>query len=293
VARIDGRLVVTAVVKDDAATLGRVSRAIARLRDRFGGIAFAVYENNSTDGTKALLGQLSGELRPFTLVSEDLSPEDEARIATARHRSGRPCRIELLARAREKAREIVACDYADYDYVLVIDMDAALVDLRGIVRNASRLAEGAADCVCANGVNKRLRYRDAFAYRSRRHPFGPELLGEYWWDETVDRIQGRLRGRKLLPVYSAFGGAALMTMAAFKAGTYSAIPGAEYMETQASLDLSEAEPEEASRAGREPIPNTNYSLPIVCEHVPFFYSMRKRGFDRVFIDPAWRILFLD
>jgi len=174
-----------------------------------------------------------------------------------------------------------------------VDADVACFSNRDIRRNALRLGIGEEDCVCANGLNKWLKYRDAFAYRSAAHPYGPELLGEYWWEYTKKRIQGRLRGEALFPVYSAFGGAALMTMDAFRAGRYSAIPDSNYMDVQRSLDCEGASEDERLRAGAKPIPNSNYSKPIVCEHVPFFYSMRSRGLDRVAIDPRWKILFLD
>jgi hypothetical protein len=291
--RIDKRLVATAIVKDNAKTVGRVFRKLAALRGFFADLAFVVYENNSTDGTKAILQRLSREIPEFTLFSEDLSPERQAEVAAARHVNGKPCRIELIAYARERGREIVLRDYGDFDYVLAFDADVACFSNHDIVRNALRLGLGAQDCICANGLNKWLKYRDAFAFRSAKHPFGPEFLGEYWWEKTKRRIQLRLRGSALVPVYSAFGGAAIMTMDAFRAGRYSAIPDDGYMKVQRSLDRGEADDEEMGRASASPIPNSNYTKPIVCEHVPFFYSMRERGFNKVYIDPKWKILFLD
>ena len=292
-AKINKRLLITAVVRDNAATARRCILKLSRLSKEFAALAFVVYENNSTDGTKEILRELSREIPSLSLVSEDLGEEAIASIATARHRNGKPCRIELIARARERARELALRDFGDYDLVLNIDVDAAWFSLSGIRRNAARIARGELDCVCANGITKWLRYRDAFAFRSAAHPYGPELLGEYWWEVTVGRIQQRLRGKRLVPAYSAFGGAALLSMAAFREGKYSAIPDGGYMEVQAGLDSSLAPEDERLRASGFPIPNSNYSKPIVCEHVPFFYALRSRGFDRLFIDPAWRILFLD
>jgi glycosyltransferase involved in cell wall biosynthesis len=291
--KINKKLVVAVIVKDNASSVGRVFRKLERLRGRFGDLAYVVYENNSTDGTKEILRALSRELPSFTLLSEDLSPERQAAIATARHRDGRPCRIELIAAAREKAHTALAREYSGFDFVLVLDVDVAWFSLRGILRNALRLEGGGYDCIAANGVTKWLRYRDAFALRSPSHPFGPELLGEYWWEVIKHKIQRRLGGRRLESVYSAFGGAALYSMEAFRAGKYGALPDSAYMEVQKSLDISTSSPEERGRVSVAPIPNTNYSRPVVCEHVPFCYSMRRAGFGRIAVDPAWRILFLD
>jgi hypothetical protein len=287
------RLVVIAIVKNNARTLKRAILKLEKLRGFFDRVAFVVYENNSTDGSKEIIQTLSREISAFTYACEDLSALDMSAIATAVHKNGKPCRIELIARARELARALAIRDYGDYDLVLNFDTDAAWFALGDIARNAVQVASGAFDCVCANGITKWLKYRDAFAYRSPKHPYGPELLGEYWWDVTRARIQRRLVGTRRVPVYSAFGGAALYSMEAYKAGRYSAIPGYDYMEVQKSLDTTMSLPDERSRASAVPIANTNYSKPIVCEHVPFHYAMRAKGFGRIAVDPEWRILFLD
>jgi hypothetical protein len=287
------RLAVAAVVKDNAATLPRLLRGISRRAGKFDAISFSVYENNSSDGTKAVLERLSAELPGMRIVSEDLSRERQREIASVRHKDGRVCRLEILAYAREKARSLVLEEFGGYDLVLVVDADAVLFSFRGIERAARTIEAGQADCVGANGLTKRLLYRDAFAFRSPEHPIGPEFLGDYWTDVVRRRIQRRLRGEGLVPVYSAFGGAALFGMDAFRAGRYTAIPDAEYLRQQRSLDLSLAAADELGRACAEPVPNMNFLAPIVCEHVPFCYAMREKGFERIFIDPRWPILFLD
>jgi hypothetical protein len=291
--RLHKRLVVIAIVKDNAPTLKRAILKLEKLRGFFDGIAFVVYENNSTDGSKEIIESLSREIPAFSYTCEDLTAEDQSAIATAVHKNGKPCRIEIIARARELARALAIREYGDYDLVLNFDTDAAWFALGDIARNAALLARDEFDCVCANGITKWLKYRDAFAYRSPEHPYGPELLGEYWWKVTRGRIQRHLVGKRLFPVYSAFGGAALYSMEAYRAGRYGAIPDSRYMEVQKSLDTTMSLPDERSRASALPIANTNYSKPIVCEHVPFHYAMRSEGFDRIAVDPAWRILFLD
>jgi len=287
------RLAVAVVAKDNAATIGRIFRGIAGLRRDFDEISFAVYENNSSDGTKDVLRRLSRDIPRFSLVSEDLSPERQAEIAKVRHKDGRACRIEILAYARERARSLVLSGFGDCEYVLVVDVDAVLFSFRGILRAAEAIDAGSADCVSANGLTKRLLYRDAFAFRSTEHPIGPEFLGDYWTNVVRKRIQRRLGGGDLVPVYSAFGGAALYSMDAYRAGRYTAIPDAEYIREQRALDFSSANEDELRRASPEPVPNTNFLSPVVCEHVPFCYAMRAKGFGRVFIDPRWRLLFLD
>jgi glycosyltransferase involved in cell wall biosynthesis len=291
--RLHKRLVVIAIVKNNARTLKRAILKLEKLCGFFDQVAFVVYENNSTDESKTIIQTLSRKISAFTYACEDLSAQDMSAIATVVHKDGKPCRIEIIARARELARTLALRDYGDYDLVLNFDTDAAWFSLGDITRNAARLASGEFDCVCANGITKWLKYRDAFAFRSPEHPYGPELLGEYWWEVTRARIQRRLIGRRLVPVYSAFGGAALYSIEAYKAGRYSAIPDSRYMEVQKSLDMTKSLLDERSRASAIPIANTNYSQSIVCEHVPFHYAMRGRNFGRIAIDPAWRVLFLD
>jgi len=291
--RLHKRLVVIAVVKDNARTLKRAILKLERLRGFFDQVAFVVYENNSTDGSKEIIEALSKELPAFSYACEDLTAEDQSKIATARHKDGQPCRIEIIARARALAWDMAIRNYGDFDLVLNIDTDALWFSLGDVARNAALLARDGFDCICANGITKWLKYRDAYAFRSSEHPYGPELLGEYWWKVTRARIQRRLVGNHLFPVFSAFGGAALYSMEAYRAGKYGAIPDSRYMDMQRSLDVTMAMPDERSMASSTPVANTDYSKPIVCEHVPFHYAMRGEGFDRIAVDPAWRVLFRD
>jgi hypothetical protein len=291
--RDDARLVVAAIVKDNARTLGRLFSKLEGLRAELGELAFVVYENNSTDRSKSVLRGLALEIPSFTVVSEDIPAPRLAEIATVRRVDGSLCRIQVIAYARERLREAVLRERGDFDCALVIDADAAWFSVRGLARNVDRVSSGLCDSVCVNGMNKWLVYRDAYAYRDLEHPYGPEFLGDYWWDKVVARIQRRLRGEELLPVYSAFGGAAVYSMEAFRAGRYSAIPDPEFAAAQGKLDVSGARQDECLAASPRPIPNTNYLEPIVCEHVPFHYSMREAGFGRICVDPRWRMLFLD
>jgi len=290
---VSDRLVVTAVAKNVGRNARRVFGRLAGLAGAFEDLAFVVYENNSTDSTKSELERLAREVPNFRLISEDLSRAEIESFARARHMDGSPCRIELIARGRNIARQALLSDFGDYDQVLVIDPDALWFSRRDILRNAGRISRDEADAICANGLTKWLYYRDAFAFRSRAHPWGPEYLGEGWWRETKPKIQGRYRGTTLVPVNSAFGGAALYSMAAYRQGRYLAMADERYIEQQAGYDTSGAPSKERSAAAAKPMANSDYSGPIVCEHVPFCYSMREAGFGRIFIDPAWRLLFRD
>lgn len=284
---------VAAVVKNNAKTASRIFRGIARLRRCFDEINFAIYENNSSDGTKAVLRRLSDKIPGMMIESEDLSLEQQKGIASVRHRDGSVCRIEILAYARDRARTIALKNFGYCEYVLLVDADAIVFSFRGIERARMIIDGGIADCVTANGLTKRLLYRDAFAFRSPEHPIGPEFLGDYWTNTVRRRIQKRLSGHDPVSVLSAFGGAALFRMDAYKAGRYTAIPDERYLAQHRKLDFSRANEDERRRASEHPVPNTNFLAPIICEHVPFCYEMRERGFGRIVIDPRWRILFLD
>ncbi len=287
------RLVVAIVVKDNARTISKIFRGIAGLKNVFDDIAFAVYENNSTDGTKDVLKRLSSEIEGVRVLSEDLSYEQQRQVASVRHKDGRVCRIEILAYARQRVRELVLEEFGDSNYVLVVDVDAVLFSFKGIERASNMIDAGIADCVTANGLTKRLKYRDAFAFRSLEHPIGPEFLGDYWTNIVRKRIQKRLWGRDPIPVFSAFGGAALYSMDAYRAGRYTALPDEKYLAQHRKLDFSHANADELGKASKYPIANTNFLSPIVCEHVPFCYEMREKGYGRIVVDPRWRLLFID
>lgn len=284
-------LVVISTVKNIGSALKHNVKKLAKIEKYFEQFSILVFENNSTDSTKKVLSELKQKYSFFNYISNDFSDTEIKQIATAQHKSGTPCRIELISYARNILLKKVKDEYAEYQYTLVIDLDLAFFNPYKIVKIIQKYGKTNFDMISANGLTKKLVYRDAFAFRTLIHPLGPEFIDGYWWSNVVYQIQTRLRGKQLLPVLSAFGGAAIYKTKAYISSEYSALPTPQYALIHSNINFSLVNSTELSQAATLPQPNTNYNKPIICEHVPFHYGMIAQGFTNLFIDPTWKILF--
>ncbi len=286
-------LLVVGTVKNAARKLKKNIEAYAKLRRFFTRVEFLLYENNSADGTKDILRQLSLSYPFFHYISEDIPDEQIRNIARAKDPSGRPCRIEIISYARNRLLDRIKERYENFSYILNVDFDAFLFNPADVVKAFEKHRRIDFDCISANGLTKRLRYRDAYAFRNSEFPFGPEFLGEYYWGHTVHQIQKRYPAHMMLSVYSAFGGAALYRTEAYVSSVYSPYPSATFLKIQNTLDISAASPETVKMKSPVPVADTKYDMPIICEHVPFHYGMIEAGYKKQYVNTDWRILFFD
>lgn len=266
---------------------------LLKLRKFFQNVDFCIYENDSTDGTKEYLTDLTDKIDGFKVLSEQIDEKKCAEIITTKTVDGAPCRIELISYARNRLLDFIKPFANNYDYILNIDLDILVHNTKQIVKTFERFKNISFDCITGCGLTKWLRYRDAYAFRTSEFPFGPEFLNEYWWQVTVHQIQKRYPKNLKLSVFSAFGGAAIYKTEAYLSSEYNCHCNEEFLKNHEKIDKSNADSEQIKHCSLKPVPNTQYLTPIICEHVPFHYRMRENGFDKIFVDTSWRFIFKD
>jgi hypothetical protein len=232
--------------RDCAKFLPRALECWERLATVFEAASFIVAENNSNDGTKAVLSQwaASGAGRHFLCldgIGEGL-----------RNRS------EVLAAARNSLLDAVRSDpaFSSAQWLIVMDLDDASLALTP--RRLARCMEFAGwDALFANQL---FIYYDVWALRSSRSPDDFATLldsaPEGWRRKLARLVHLTWRSRPIPPwrkpirVTSAFGGFGVYRMQIALSGRYS-----------------------GWRDGRP-----------VCEHVPFHQQLESAG-ARLFIHP--------
>ena len=255
-----------------------------------------LYENNSTDATRAFFPLLESCSPHVHVHSEDFTAAQQLAASRAHTWDKKPCRIEMIAVARNKLLEMMAPDVGSADYVVLFDADMAQpLDAAAILHTLLDFPVDA-DAIFANGLSANgLTYYDMYALRTHDRPCGPEILGETFW-KTLPRQMIRAR----TPVYSAFGGLGLYRAAAVRGARYSAFPTPElnalyhrvaspmpphdthYNGALLGTYLFEAKED----GGFFYYNNSGYAAPIVCEHSTFHADMAARGTGRFYIDPA-------
>jgi len=301
------RILLTGIGKNIQKSLGAIQETFTSLASKFE-CAAIFYENNSSDNSAELLQKWKKEDSRIHVVSETIPSEELLNQGKARTWDNLPCRLELLARARSKLLDkILSPAFNGYDLVLMLDLD--IVRPLPIMETADAISTFPADAaaVFSFGVNTAGKMYDLFAYRDESFPFGPEILGEFFFkskhEKRLYRHTDRLKKCEFHPVYSAFNGAALYRREALYGCKYSPYP---------NQDLDNLYRKIAKDMGKEPSDwfpgqthingvlqgiylfgkdsffyqsSAGYNFPIIIEHVALHTTLMKKG--KLYMRPPW------
>lgn len=205
------RVVIAGLCRDVERILPATIRRIERLGGLFADYRVVVYENDSRDGTKALLRRWAVGNSRVTAVTENVGdPVNPVRRCTSR--------AARMAAYRTRCQQAILERHRHCDAVILVDTDLAGGWSEDGVANT--FGHDDWDVVGANGLVYRrcglavnaLRQYDTWAYRAD--------------DALRARASGDVarlvpeRGAPLIRVGSCFGGLGIYRMEAFAAGTY-------------------------------------------------------------------------
>ena len=272
---------------------------VERLGARFNDYVVILYENNSTDRTVEILMNWANENHHIIFITEMLSDEELLSFSSARAWNNAPCRMELIARARNIVlEEALDKQYDDYPYLIMADLDF-MCDwpIDEIIRSIK--IDSPWDVIFANGVGRSCNVWDRFALRNSQYPLGSELLGNLWWEQLGNSPLKMPQSLGLVPVYSAFGGLGIYKRECIGNARYSGLVTPElerlyrYIFSQCSLD----NPQLQDYLNFIGIPHTDsdeipviwikssgYDMPVCCEHLPFHASIFNNGFRNFYIN---------
>lgn len=187
---IKEKILICGIVKDVEKTIEKSIKKAIKTGKNFQDYRIIVYENNSTDNTKQILQKLKHD--KLIIISENITRDEylenkkklEAEYSEDSHFF---TRIELICFARNKlVAEINKPAYDDFPYVVMIDLDSYIWSIPGILDSLKKKKHW--DAVYGNSIPF---YYDYFSLRLRCNSmlnFGPEILGQYWWDELENNV---------------------------------------------------------------------------------------------------------
>ena len=192
------KLIMTGITRDNAADWPIMVKHMEYLGGFFKDYRVIIFENDSTDGTKALLSHWEANNPKVQIISQDFfNPK-------------RPS-YKFMADVRNKYLESMASDsaYNDFDMVMIVDMDASYgFDVRGIQDSFAKIDKW--DAVCSNGIStSKGKMFDMFAFRNAQFPSKPaDGSLKYWfWDLHKGQISYPVNS-PWVEVDSCFGGLA-------------------------------------------------------------------------------------
>jgi len=205
------RVAITGLARNVADVLPLTIGRVEDLGSLFADYRVFIYENDSTDDTRQLLGRWACANRRVDVTSEDLSdPVHPTSRCLAR--------AERMACYRRSCQERVLARCGHFDFTILIDLDIlGGFSLDGI---ASSFGQPGWDFVGANGLVFR---RHALAFNHVRQYDTWALRFDADLAPLPTSSAGGIvfgRGEPLVPVTSCFGGVGIYRMEAFRAGRY-------------------------------------------------------------------------
>jgi len=206
----------------------------------------------------------------------------------------------MIAYARNKLLKMIESKNLErQDFFILMDLDMKMAPNIEVIELVLRQMPLQVDALFVNGIGGNGRYYDGYELRTKEYPFGPEILGEYFWSkEHMETILKEIHpDHPFIPVISAFGGIAFYRGNVIQGCQYSANVTDELHEfySQQVLPGSNEKPithHEGILLGcylkddkifyRN---NSGYNYPIAAEHVNFHLMIRKKGFTNMFICP--------
>lgn len=274
---MEEKVIICGVVKNVAKLIEKNIQWAKETAKMFTTSKIIVYENNSTDETKEILKRQDG----ITVISEDFSPETirkESKIwaYTKVTGSDHPCRIEQIVNARNRLIDIINQEN-DYDYVIWIDLDSDGWSLEGIFDSFQKKLMW--DVLYANGLTSDGNYYDMYAYRNWDFLYGPEILGELFWQRSFYK-QPRFQGDYLIPIISGYGGIQIIKKELFKNHRFDSLVNDSVKEFYSKIQLTQNDlhviqnpcpkfPGGYYENGIHWKPNCGYDNTVVSEYVAF------------------------
>ena len=261
---LDRTIIICGIVRNAERGLKRNIPEIKRLCQMSKGYKVFVYENDSTDMTKKLLKEWHDSDPANVFVSLNDTSAQPTIPSVSDVPSINPFysqkRIDKMAKLRNAYMQFVDDMGWSADYFVVLDLDVARISADNIM---SSFVREDWDAVTAFGYSTspklKRRYHDTYALTELGDEENPQT------EEKIIRNSEKYAnlndGDPWVRVFSAFGGLAIYR--------FESIKGVRY----------------------EALENNDPRVQVKCEHYSIYYQMKRRGFDRVYINPAMSLKY--
>lgn len=261
---INKTIIICSIVRNAEKGLKKNIPIIDALCKHFKDYRIVVYENNSVDLTKRILIKWQ-ETNPDKIHVSINDTDSSPTIPTASSVHTNPFfswkRIEKMSCLRNNYMEYVEQKGWKADYLMVVDLDVASLNLQGILSSFQTKDEW--DVVTAFGYSTspklKRRYHDTYALTMWGDEDNPQT--EQKIIRFADSLGNLKPTDKWVRVFSAFGGLAIYK--------HEAIKGLRY----------------------QTLLNEDKRIEVKCEHFSIYKQMVEKGFNRFYINPAMTLKY--
>ncbi len=261
---LDRTIIICGIVRNAERGLKRNIPEIKRLCQMSKGYKVFVYENDSTDMTKKLLKEWHDSDPANVFVSLNDTSAQPTIPSVSDVPSINPFysqkRIDKMAKLRNAYMQFVDDMGWSADYFVVVDLDVARISADNIM---SSFVREDWDAVTAFGYSTspklKRRYHDTYALTELGDEENPQT--EEKIIKNSKKYANLNNDNHWVRVFSAFGGLAIYR--------FESIKGVRY----------------------EALKNNDPRVQVKCEHYSIYYQMKRRGFDRVYINPSMSLKY--
>ncbi len=223
-----------------------------------------IYENDSTDDTKNILSSWAKtDIKRIHVLLKNT--DGTKTIPSSYEVKGNPFfsykRIEKMANLRNQYMEYVNKQGWNADYLIIVDLDVAKLNLENILTSFTSGKNWDAVTAFGHSLSPKLkrRYHDTFALTEFGDENNPQTEAKI---KTLADKYGKMKpSDEWIRVFSAFGGLAIYRFEAIKGLRYKVIT------------------------------NKDERVEVHCEHFSIYSQMAERGFNRVYINPAMSLTY--
>ena len=233
------RIVFAGLTRDSSKKIKRNVEALSKIGESFNDYRIVLFENDSKDGTREIIEKMALSNPKIELI--ECEEAHRCKLSLSREKGLKPSRIEKMSSFRNRLLDHTKCNYIDFDYLMMCDMDMEGVFYRNGVLHSVGLMQNYS-AVFAKGVmhlpltfgSVKIPY-DALAYlREDEEPKEKikELpLVKKWMRQAYDCSFTT----KPIPVKSAFNGAGIYTIKDIEGIKYNADYGCEHYSLNCAL----------------------------------------------------------
>lgn len=253
----ESKIIICSITRDCARNLIKNIKVVNELCDLSKEYFIIVFENDSKDNTKDVLRKWANERDNIYISLIDLNigntiPDSESTNSNPYYSKGR---IEKMAMYRNQYMDYLDKMNVVGDFIIVVDLDVANINLDGIIHSFGQDREW--DAISANGISLSpkisRRYHDTYALVES----GFQNISQT--EETIKNNQYRFsflkKGLTLFQVFSAYGGLIIYR--------YEVVKGLRYIV----------------------LPNDDKRVEVRCEHFGLNIQIQNRGYNKFFINP--------
>ena len=178
----DKKVIITGIVRDlDSKLLDNINQLkfLDKVCEK---VNYFIYENDSKDNTVSILEHLRSDNSNFQFLSENIGSKKFGQVRDKE-------RMSNLSEARNKCHKYISKYYADYDYVITIDLDYDFVSYHGILNSFGHFQtyNSSIDGICGSSYSlvweKGREYiwnYDSFAFRLNHWTSLENTVPEYY-----------------------------------------------------------------------------------------------------------------